>query len=428
MRIHEAEPVDPGSETVPSDMSDASAGPIGTALTRIGTALRRRDFRWWFGSQVISASGSMTQNVALSWLVLQDTRNAFWLSALTVCAWGPVLLLGAWAGALVDRMDRRRLLLVTQSLLLASGLTLGLVNSVGALRIWVILGMSLLAGCVTAVDSTARQVFVVDLVGRSALASAVGLWEVALNASRVLGPGIGGALLATTGPTACFLVNGLAYLPALFVLRRMVPQPEPGHDVPAGPPKEPGAIRSGIRYAWRSPLLRACLPLATASGMLFAMSVPLPVLATRSLHLGGGGYGALLAAFGLGALPGALLAAGTAVPTGRRVRVLGLATAGSVLLAAWSPLLALNFAGMALAGFTSIWFIASANTLVQLRTLPQMRGRVMGLWGICMSGTLPATSFLVSGVGQTLGARSGFSVSGVALALCCLLGWRGLRE
>jgi len=77
MRIHEAEPVDPGSETVPSDMSDASAGPIGTALARIGTALRRRDFRWWFGSQVISASGSMTQNVALSWLVLQDTRNAF---------------------------------------------------------------------------------------------------------------------------------------------------------------------------------------------------------------------------------------------------------------------------------------------------------------------------------------------------------------
>ena len=212
-----------------------------------------------------------------------------------------------------------------------------------------------------------------------------------------------GALLATVGSSACFLVNAASFLPPLYVLWRMVPRPDRAAARAARPPKQPGAIRSGLRYAWRTPLLRACLPLAAASGMLFAMGIALPVLATRSLHLGGGGYGALMAAFGLGALPGALLAAGTAAPTGPKVRGLALATGGSVLLVAWSPYLVLAFAAMALTGFTSIWFIASANTLVQLRSLPEMRGRVMGLWSMALPGTTPLTSFLISGTGEWLG-------------------------
>lgn len=398
---------------------------IGGALTRIGTVLRRRDFRWWFGSQVMSASGGMTQAVALSWVVLESTGDAVWLSVLTVCSWGPVLLLGPWAGALVDRYARRRILLVTQSLLLLFGLALSLLSATGRLNIWLTMVVALLTGIVASVDSTARQIYIVDLVGADGVAGAIGLWEVVLNASRVLGPGIGGALLATVGPSACFLVNGLSFLAPLYVLSRLVPQ---GHSERNRQPKEPGAIRSGVRYAWRTPVIRACIPLAAASGMLFTMSIALPVLVTRALHLGGGGYGALMAAFGLGALPGALIAAGTRSPTGPRVRLLALATGGSVLLVAWAPLLALNFAAMALTGFTSIWFIASANTLVQLRSAPEMRGRVMGLWGMALPGTVPLTGFLISGVGETLGARAGFSCSGVALLLTALLGWRALRD
>ena len=407
--------------------TEPSAGIRG-ALARVGDALHRRDFRWWFGSQVLSSSGSMTQAVALSWVVLQHTGNAFWLSALNVCAWTPLLLLGAWAGALVDRHDRRRLLMATQFLLLLSGLALSLLTAAHLLALWLILGMSVLAGVVTSVDSPARQVYVVDLVGPQAVASAVGLWEVALNASRVLGPGLGGVLLATVGPAACFLVNAISFLPPLYVLWRMVPQPDREAARRSRPAKEPGAIRSGLRYAWHTPVIRACLPLSTASGMLFAMGIALPVLATRALHLGGGGYGALMAAFGLGALPGALLAAGTATPTGPRVRVLAVATGGAVLLTAWAPVLAVAFIAMALTGFTSIWFIASANTLVQLRSRPEMRGRVMSLWSMAMTGTVPLTGFLVSGVGELLGARAGFSVSGAALLLAALLGWRALSD
>jgi MFS family permease len=407
------------------NLPEQAATGVGAALTRIATVLRRRDFRWWFGSQVMSASGGMTQAVALSWVVLQSTGDAVWLSVLTVCSWGPVLLLGPWAGSLVDRHDRRRTLLVTQSLMLLFGLSLSALSATGTLNIWLILALSLLTGAVAAVDSTARQVYIVDLVGRDGVAGAVGLWEVVLNTSRVLGPGIGGALLATVGPAACFLVNGLSFLAPLFVLWRLVPQGSAGS---SRQPKEPGAIRSGLRYAWHTPVIRACLPLAAAGGMLFTMGIALPVLATRALHLGGGGYGALMAAFGLGALPGALIAAGTHTPTGPRVRALALATAGSVLLVAWTPVLLLVFAAMALTGFTSIWFIASANTLVQLRSAPEMRGRVMGLWGMALPGTVPLTGFLISGVGEALGARAGFSCSGVALLLTAALGWRALGD
>ncbi|MFC5909100.1 MFS transporter [Streptacidiphilus monticola] len=402
----------------------------------VGAALRQRDFRWWFGAQVFSASGTVTQGVALSWVVLQQTQDALWLSVLTVCQWGPMLLLGPWAGALVDRHDRRRLLRWTQAALALAGLLLAALTRADALPLWAILLVALVSGTVGAVDGPARQVLVVDLVGREGVAGAVGLWEVALNVSRVVGPGVGGALLATTGAAACFLVNGLAYLPALLVLRRLPPhrsetETETDSRVTAaaagGGPARAG-VREGLRYAWRTPVVRACLPMAAASGMLFTMGIALPLLATRALHLGGGGYGTLMAAFGVGGLPGALLAARTTDPTGRQVRRLALATGASVLLTAWSPTAPAAFACMVLTGVTSIWFVACANTLVQLRSAPEMRGRVMGLWGMALPGTVPLTGFLVAAVGDHLGPRAAFSVSGTCLALAALAGWRALNE
>ncbi|MFE0464240.1 MFS transporter [Kitasatospora sp. NPDC058965] len=403
-----------------------TGAPAGS-MARIADALRGRSFRWWFLGQLTSASGSMTQAVAVSWFVLAQTGNAEWLAAVTVCNWGPMLLLGPWAGVLVDRLDRRRLLLVTQALLLAVGLTLGLLAVSGRLNLWLVLGATVLTGVVTTVDSPARQVYVVDLVGREAVASAVGLWEVALNGSRVIGPGIGGLLLATSGPAACFAANALSYCAPLFVLARLIPPSgaeqsagtRPGHRVRA---------RDGFSYAWRTPVIRALLPMAAASGLIFSMSTSLPALAVRTLHLGGGGYGALMAAFGAGGLVGALLAASRPSPDGVLVRWLALAAVGSVLAVAWAPWVPLAFAAMVATGATSIWFIACANTLAQLRTTAELRGRVMGLWGASITGTLPVTSLLLTWTAQHVGPREGFSISAVALAGATLLGWRGLRE
>jgi sugar phosphate permease len=158
------------------------------------------------------------------------------------------------------------------------------------------------------------------------------------------------------------------------------------------------------------------------------MNLALPTLASRALHLGGGGYGALMAAFGLGGLPGALIAAAQPVPTGRRVRVLAVATAFSVVLVAFSPDLPAALGAMVLTGFTSIWFVATANTLLQLRCAPDLRGRVLSLWGMAMTGTTPITGFGVTAIVQHVGAREGFAVSGIALGLAVAAGWRGLQD
>ena len=342
-----------------------------TVFGRIGGALRDRSFRWWFAGQITSASGVMAQGVALSWWMLQKTGDAAWLSVLTVCMMGPTLVGGAWAGAIVDHSDRRRLLIGTQTVLLAVAATLTVLAATNMLAVWNVLAASVVSGAAMAVDAPARQVFVVDLVGAEGVASAVGLWEVALNASRVLGPGLGGALLAGPGAAACFGMNTGSYLVPLVVLLRMKTPESTAVTRDRRPAR--GATGDGIRYTVRSPIIRALLPMSAASGLIFSMGIALPPLVDRALHQGGGGYGAMMAAFGVGGLPGALLAAAQPEPTGRRVRGLALSTAATVIGIAVSPTMPIALSAMAVLGLTSIWFIASANTLAQLRCAPEPR-------------------------------------------------------
>ncbi|MGW4382091.1 MFS transporter [Kitasatospora sp. NPDC004531] len=405
--------------TTAAEPASASLSP----LARMGQALRGRDFRIWFAGQLMSASGALAQGVVLSWIVYRLTGDAVWLTVLTACTWGPTLLLGPWAGALVDRSDRRRLLMVTQTLMLLLGLALAVTTALFGPVLWLLLALATCTGLVATVDAPARQVFVVDLVGTGAVASAVGLWEVALNASRVIGPGVAGALLDFGGPSWAFAFNALGYLAPLLALTRL----RPAVAARSTPARRAASARGGLAYARRSPIVRGLLPMSAASGLIFAMNLTVPPLVDRSLHLGPGGYGLLMAAFGLGGLPGALLAASAPEPTPRRVRRLAVATSVAVLATALAPNAFLAVAGMAAVGVTSIWFIATANTLAQLRSDPDMRGRVMSLWGSAMTGTLPFTGLAVTFVAQHVGARTGFSLAGAALLLATLAAWRALR-
>jgi MFS family permease len=415
-----------------SNPADTARRP---GLRQAFRSLESPEYRPWFFAQVFSASGTMTQGVALSWLVLRLTGSGVDLGLMTACTFGPLLFLGPYSGTLVDRFDRRRLLIVTQTLLLLlAGLTAVLIAT-NVITLWMLFVIAVVTGCVNAPDGTARQVYVVDLVGTQRLASAVSLYEVVLNISRVVGPGVGGALLATVGVAACCALNAASYLQPLFVLLRHRPRhaatvsADGAPAAPAAPKAPPGQLRAGLRYAWRNRPIRVSLFLAASSGLLFNMGVTLPLLATRVFHLGGGGYGLMMAVFGLGALPGAVLAsAGSGRPTGRSVGVLALATAAAVLGTAAAPALWLVMVGLAVTGCLSIWFIAQANTLVQLASDPSMRGRVMGLWTMALPGTEPATSPFAGYISQTFGARDGFSLSGVALLLTAVIGWRALND
>lgn len=399
--------------------------------SRLAPALgspRAPAFRWWFLSQVLSASGTMTQGVAQSWLVLRLTGSGLDLGILGSCYMLPVLLGGPWAGALVDRVDRRRLLAVTQVLFILLAGALAVLTFTGAIRVWMLFVLAFATGAVSAPDGAARQVYVLDLVGGERLASAVSLNEVVLNVSRVLGPATGGIFLATLGVPFCFVANAVSYLPPLAVLiaqRRRVSQGAAVRRAPGGP----GAVRAGLRYAWHTPALRYCLLMAAASGMLFNLGVGLPLLATRTYHLGGGGYGLMMATFGVGGVAGALLAAsGRGMPSGRSVRLLALLTGVSILATAAAPLAGLAFTGLGITGALSIWFIARANTLAQLRASPSMRGRVMGIWVMALPGAQPITSPVVGFTAEAAGPRAGFGLAGVALLVVAAAGWRALAD
>jgi MFS family permease len=385
-------------------------------------------YRAWFGSQVLSASGTMTQTVAMSWFLLRLTGNSVNLGLMGSCTFLPVLLLSPHSGALVDRVDRRRLLIGTQAALGLIAAAAAAVIASGAARAWMLFLIAAVTGAVSAPDATARQVYVVDLVGRERVASAIGLYEVILNVSRVAGPALGGALLATVGVAACCAVNAASYLVPLIVLLRYKPAPAAAT---AGrtadrPARAAVSLRAGASYAWRHGPIRVCLGLAAASGLLFGLGYSLPALATRTFHVGGGGYGLMMCAFGVGALPGALLAAGRESPTGRRVGWLALATASVIGATALAPAFWLAVIGLAVVGCLSIWFIAAANTLVQLAAAPGMRGRMMGLWTMALPGTQVVNGPLAGWVTQDAGPREGFSLSGLALAAVALAGWRTL--
>ena len=388
------------------------------------SALSVRPFRLWFFSQVLSASGTMTQGVALAWLMLRLTGSGVDLGLLTTCSFLPMLVGGPWSGNLIDRSNRRRLLIVTQSLFITLSTLLAVVIALGAVKVWMLFLFAFASGVVGTPDSAARQVYALDLVGTDHLTSAISLNEVVLNVSRVVGPALGGALLALEGASACCFVNAASFVPpliVLFVLRRGE-RPLPVDRAP-----RTDHLLAGLRYALVNPTIRTSLFFAAASGMLFNLNVPLPLLATRVFHLGPGGFGLMMSVFGVGGIVGGLVAAtGGSQPTRRSVGALAAFTGLSVLATAFAPNLSFEYGGLLVTGCLSIWFIARANALVLFEADASMRGRVMGSWTMALPGCEPITSPFVGFVGETVGAREGFAVSGVALIVLAAASWRTL--
>jgi MFS family permease len=394
------------------------------------SSLRIRNFRLYFCAQLISVSGTWMQTVAQAWLVLHLTGSGVDLGIVVGLQFLPMLLFGPIGGLVADRMNKRRLLFVTQTCGGVLALVLGTLVVTHAVQLWQVYVLAALLGVVNLFDNPARQTFMMEMVGRDDLPNAVSLNTVVMNASRVVGPAIGGVVITLFGLGVCFFVNAASYGAVIIGLSMMrTAELRPTERVA----RARGQIREGFLYVWRTPTLRNTL-LAIALIGIFAynFTVTLALLAKTTFHGGAGTYSLLTSCMAVGAVAGGLIAAHRARPTPRLLQILALVFGGLLAAVALAPSLAIAAVLIVLMGAASIGFIATANATLQLASDPAMRGRVMALYAMAFLGTTPIGAPLVGAIAQWSSPRISLLTGAVATVVAAgLLMWRhlaGLRN
>ena len=387
------------------------------------SSLRIRNYRLYFTAQLISVSGTWMQTVAQSWLVLHLTGSGVDLGIVVGLQFLPMLVFGPVGGLVADRMNKRRLLYLTQAAGGVLALVLGVLVVSHQVQLWQVYVLAALLGLVNVFDNPARQTFIMEMVGRDDLPNAVSLNTVVMNASRVVGPAIGGVVITLVGLGVCFFINAASYMAVIIGLSMM----RSAELHPTGTvERAKGQIREGFRYVWRTPSLRNTLIAVAVIGIFaYNFTVTLALLAKNTFHGGAGTYSILTACMGAGAVVGGLLAAHRARPTPRLLQVLALVFGGLLGAVALAPTLATAAVLIVFMGAASIGFIATANASLQLGAEPAMRGRVMALYAMAFLGTTPIGAPLVGAIAQWTSPRVSLLVGAVATILSAgILMWR----
>ncbi|MBI4730447.1 MAG: MFS transporter [Acidobacteria bacterium] len=398
------------------------AGPgLKRATGRTFRSLRVRNYRLFFFAQLVSVSGTWMQWVAQSWLVLRLTHSGTALGLATAFQFLPSFLGGVWGGLVADRSDKRRILMITQGLAGALALALGALTVTGVVGIRAVYLLAFLFGCVTVVDMPARQSFVSEMVGPEGVPNAVALNSAVFNAGRIVGPALAAALIASVDLSAAFFVNGLSYGAVILALALM---DRGALRATSRPHRARGQVREGIRHAWKTPELRDTILLVSVVATFgLNFTVVLPLLATGVFRGGAGTYSLLTSVMAAGALVGALVAASRSRPT--RGLLLGAASAFGALglLAAFAPSLGLESVLLAGVGGSSIAFVSTANSSLQLRAPAEMRGRVIGLYGIVFLGGTTLGGPLAGWTSEVFGARAALGGGALASLIGVLVMW-----
>ncbi|MBI5304871.1 MAG: MFS transporter [Chloroflexi bacterium] len=443
------------AETAPSVRGSARGGSLATTFS----ALKHPNYRLFFAGQLTSLTGTWMQNVAQAWLVYDLTKSPFYLGIVSFASALPSLLLSLWAGVLIDRMPKRRLLIITQ----ASAMTLAFILAVdvfaGTVQPWHIVILSFLLGAVNAFDAPTRQAFVVEMVGREDLMNAIALNSAMFNSARILGPSIAGIVLAAVGPAWCFFINGISFLAVIASLSWMQVQPFVGAKKTESPVTQ---MREGLRYIVSHQTVRTLIGLvAIANIFAFGYSALIPAFARDILRPDGevqalralaqnslgatpvlqnavNGFaegllksevrqGLLVTFVGLGALAGALILASFAGSRRRGV----ILTFGNmlfpvmVLLFAFSQSLTLSFVILIVTGLGFMIQNATVNTLIQTSVPDELRGRVMSVFMLVFNGFFPIGALLAGTIAEHWNIPAGAAFGGsVALAFSVFLHWR----
>jgi MFS family permease len=383
------------------------------------------NYRKFFTGQAVSLAGTWMQSVAMAWLVLQLSGSATWLGLVVALQTLPILLLGPYAGVLVDRVDKRRLLVVTQSAAAVLALLLGLLTVRGDITLAWVLVLSLGLGLVNTIDNPARQSFVREMVPGALVRNAVTLNSVVVNASRAVGPAIGGVLIATLGVGVCFLVNAASFVAVIVAYLAM----DASALRPSEPtPRAPGQLRDGLAYVRRTRDLFVPLVMMAMVGTLtYEFQVTLPALVTDTFGEGARSLGWITAAMGVGAVAGGLVSA-SRHSTGIRPLVASATAFGvATALTAVAPSVQVAAGTLLLVGAASVWFLSVGNATLQMTAAPQMRGRVMALWAVAFLGTTPIGGPLVGLVAEQASPRWALAVGSAAALAAAALGALVLR-
>jgi MFS family permease len=389
---------------------------VGLAVHRTFHSLHTRNFRLYFVGQVVSVTGTWLNATASAWLVLRLSNSGFALGLNMALTFLPILLIGAFGGMLADRYDKRKILISTQAAYAVLAFTLFALVATDVAQLWMVYALSLAAGLVTALDNPTRQSFYMELVPEDDLTNAVSLNSAVFMGARIVGASAAALVIKTIGLADCFLIDGLSYIAVIGALLAMRTKDLHGReDRKSG---ERGSVREGFRYVWNTPELRRPLVLMTiVFTFAFNWSVLLPLLAKRTFGGDAATFGVMSALTGVGAFVSALIMANrssssSAAPDFRRLSIWSVASGAALLFTALAPTIDLAYLSMVPLGLTVMTFIITANSMLQLRSLPAFRGRVMALYGMVFLGSTPIGSIITGLLAQHMGARAGFVLGG----------------
>ena len=405
-------------------MADLS---IDDSPARIGTfeSLRVRNFRLFFGGQLISQIGNWLTLIAQALLVLKLTDSGFALGLLAACQFGPVLVLGAWSGLVADRSDKRKLLLTVQSFAMVQSFALAFVAFMHHPPVAAIYIVAVFGGVATAFDNPARRAYVVEMVPEANVQNAVSLNSALMTGSRVVGPALAGLLITTVGYGWTFAADGLSYVAVILGLLLMRTSDNRPHTAAV---RGKGQVREGLRYVRTMPELFVPLVMMAIVGTFaFNFQTVMPLLVKRTLHGNDRTFTLIYSVIAVGSLGGALLSARRSSVSVRHIILSCYAFGVAMLLLAVTPNVPFTYPIGILVGVSSIAFMTTSTAIVQLRADPSMRGRVLALQTVVFLGSTPIGGPILGWVCQHYGARTGVVIGGVSAIVAGVYGMRAVR-
>lgn len=400
--------------------------PSRSFLQRTVSSLGSRNFRLFFIGQTVSNSGNWLTMVALTLLVLHRTGSGVSVGVLSACEFGPILLLSAWAGVIVDRSDKRRLLYVTQTLEMAQSFTLAALSFAHHTPLVAFYVTAAAGGCFLAFDNPIRRSFVNEMVPIADVPNAVTLYSAMVNISRVIGPLVAGVLIVTVGYGWAFTVDAVSYVSVLIALWMM--RPSELRRVPVSP-RGRGQIRAGLRYIVSVPELWVTFLMLLVVGTIsYNFTVTVPLFVEQGLHASDAAYTVVYAAFSAGALVGAFLVARRSSIRLRTVSLGAAALGVAMLVLTPVPDVALAAVLSAAVGAASVAYMTATTAIAQVRTDPGMIGRVLAIQTVLLIGTTPIGGPILGAISDAAGARIPILMGGLAAVAAAAFGMLAVRR